>query len=71
MTSSGMFKPAVMNLPCPSSNEAEDGSIAALKRRAHDFAHQQTTCDDGQISYLESVEAHDYNTLMIVQMLAR
>jgi hypothetical protein len=35
-----------MNLPCPPSNQVEDGSIAALKRCMQDFAHQQTTHDD-------------------------
>jgi hypothetical protein len=61
----------VTNPLCPPSIKAEDGSIAALKRHAHDFTCQQMTHDDGWISYLESVEAHEYDTLMIVKMLAR
>jgi hypothetical protein len=35
----------VMNPPYYPSNPAEDGSIVALKRCTHDFAHHQTTHD--------------------------
>jgi hypothetical protein len=58
-----------MNPPCPPSNIAENGSIATLKRRAHDFAHQHMTCDDGQISYLESADNYEHDTLAIRRMI--
>jgi hypothetical protein len=56
---------------CPLSNTAEDGSIAALKRCAHDFADQQMSRDDERISYLEIAEEHDYDTLTLARMLAQ
>jgi hypothetical protein len=62
---------SVTNLPCPPSNAADDRSIATLKRHACDFVHQQMTHDDGQISYLEVAEEHDYDTLALAQMLAK
>jgi hypothetical protein len=59
-----------MNLPCPPSNIAEDGSIAALKRRAHDFTHQQTTHDGGTgTSYLESADDYKYNMMAIGRLI--
>jgi hypothetical protein len=61
----------VTNLLCPPSNTAENGSIATLKRRARDFANQQTTRDDRRISYLGIAEEHNYDTLMLARMLAQ
>jgi hypothetical protein len=53
----------VMNLPCPSSKQAVNRSIAALKRRAHDFmgqpqtsSDQQMTSDNAGPSYLEEAD---------------
>jgi hypothetical protein len=68
-----------MNPPCPSSKQAVNGSVAALKRRAHDFmgqprssGDQQTTCnDDTGLSYLENAEKNEYDTLVIGRMIAR
>jgi hypothetical protein len=60
-----------MNLPCPPSNKAEDGSIAALKRRAHDFMGRHRTDDDAGLSYLESADAYKYDTLAIGRLIAQ
>jgi hypothetical protein len=65
-------------LPCPSSKQAVDGSIAALKRHAHDFMgqprtsgeQQKTEDDDAGLSYLESTEKYEYDTLAIGRMIA-
>jgi hypothetical protein len=54
-----------MNLPCPPSNKAEDGSIAALKRHAHDFMGRHRTDDNAGLSYLESADAYKYDTLVL------
>jgi hypothetical protein len=69
---------AVTIQPCPSSKQAVDRSIAALKRRACDFmgqprssGEQQKTDDDAGLSYLESAEAYEYNTLTIGQMIMK
>jgi hypothetical protein len=56
---------------CPPSIKAEDSSIAALKRHAHEFVHQQMTRDDGQISYLESADAYEYDMLVIGRMIVQ
>jgi hypothetical protein len=61
----------VMDPLCHPSNIAEDGSIAALKRRAHDFMHQQTTCDNAGLSYLESADDYEYNMLAIGRMIVQ
>jgi hypothetical protein len=64
--------------PCPSSKQAVDRSVAALKRCACDFmgqlrssGDQQKTDDDAGLSYLESAEAYKYDTLAIGRMIAQ
>jgi hypothetical protein len=69
----------VMNLPCPSSKQAVDGSVAALKRCAYDFmgqprssGDQQMTCDDDAgPSYLENADKYEYDMLAISRMITR
>jgi hypothetical protein len=69
---SGKLSVDVTNSLCPPSNMAEDGSIVALKRCAHDFTHQQTTHDyDAGLSYLESADTYKYDTLAIGRMIAQ
>jgi hypothetical protein len=66
----GVYGEGVTDLLCPPSNVAEDGSIVALKRCAHDFKSQQTTLgDDSRMSYLESVDSNNYNMLAIGRMI--
>jgi hypothetical protein len=61
----------VMNLPCPSSKQANNRSTAALKRHACDFGDQQTTGNDNAgLSYLESVDNYKYDMLAIGRMIA-
>jgi hypothetical protein len=64
--------------PCPSSKQAVDGSVAALKRHTRDFmgqlqssGDQQKTDDDAELSYLESAETYKYDTLAIGRMIAQ
>jgi hypothetical protein len=42
-----------------------------LKRLARKHAHDQGSCDDIQISYLEDQEECDNNNLRLAQMLAK
>jgi hypothetical protein len=64
--------------PCPSSKQAVNGSVAALKRRTRDFmgqprssSDQQKTDDDAGLSYLESTDAYEYDTLAIGRMIVQ
>jgi hypothetical protein len=61
----------VTNPPCPLLNAAEKRSIAALKRRAHDFMGQQRTDDDAELSYLESTDNYKYDTLAVGRMIVQ
>jgi hypothetical protein len=62
----------VTNLPCPSAKQANNGSIAVLKRHTHDFRDQQMTGDDDTgISYLESVDNYEYDMLAIGRMIVQ
>jgi hypothetical protein len=45
--------------------------IAALKRCARDFADQQMTSDDAGLSYLESMDAYEYDSLAIGRLIAQ
>jgi hypothetical protein len=56
---------------CPSLEQAEDGSVAALKRCAHDFADQQMTSDKAGLSYLESVDINNYDSLAIRRLIVQ
>jgi hypothetical protein len=62
---------SVTDLPGPPSVQATSRSIAALKRHAREFAHDQTSQDDTRISYLEKLEEQDCDNLTLAQMLAR
>jgi hypothetical protein len=41
-----------------------------LKKLARHYTHDQGSCDDAQISYLESLEERDNDNLRLAQMLA-
>jgi hypothetical protein len=64
-SSTGTLSICVMNLPCPHSNKAEDRSIMALKRCAHDFACQQMTHD----SYDDDQEDEYYRDLLAISQM--
>jgi hypothetical protein len=57
--------------PCPSPKQAGSDKIAALKRCAHDFMGQPWSSDNAGLSYLESMEAYDYDTLAIGRLIAQ
>jgi hypothetical protein len=61
----------VTDLPCPSPKQTGSNKIVALKRCAHDFMGQQRTDDDAGLSYLESVDIYEYDTLAIGRMIAQ
>jgi hypothetical protein len=42
-----------------------------LKELAQQYARDQGSCDDVQISYLETLEDRDNDNLRLAQMLAR
>jgi hypothetical protein len=50
--------------------QTTEDKINTLKRLAQKYAHDQGSCDDIQISYLEIQEEHDNNNLRLAQMLA-
>jgi hypothetical protein len=41
-----------------------------LKKLARHYAHDRGSCDDIQLSYLETLEDRDNNNLRLAQMLA-
>jgi hypothetical protein len=44
--------------------------IEDLKQCTRRYAHDQGSCDDVQISYLETLEERDNDNLRLAQMLA-
>jgi hypothetical protein len=59
----------VTNPPCPSSKQANNGSIDALKRRSRDFSNQQMTSNEAGPLYLENTDTYKYDTLAISRMI--
>jgi hypothetical protein len=49
----------------------QDEKLKDLKKRAQQYARDLGSCDDIQISYLETLEDHDNDNLRLAQMLAR
>jgi hypothetical protein len=45
--------------------------LTDLKRHAQQYAHDRESCDNVQISYLETLEDSDNDNLRLAQMLAR
>jgi hypothetical protein len=60
----------VTDLPGPPLAQVNCKKIDALKRHAQEIARDLRSCDDVQISYLETLEERDNNNLRLVQMLA-
>jgi hypothetical protein len=52
------------------SLQIRDKKLQDLKKLAQHYARDQGSCDDVQISYLESLEEHDNDNLRLAQMLA-
>jgi hypothetical protein len=61
----------VTDLPGPPSVQTTNEKINNLKRRAQQYAHDQMSQDNIQISYLETLEEQDNDNLRLAQMLAR
>jgi hypothetical protein len=61
----------VTDLPGPPSAWTASEKLEDLKKRTQQYTRDQTSRDDVQISYLETLEDHNNNNLRLVQMLAR
>jgi hypothetical protein len=64
------FNLGVMDLRGPPLMQANGEKIDALKRCAQEIACDRRSCDDVQISYLETLEERDNDNLRLAQMLA-
>jgi hypothetical protein len=60
-----------MDLQGPPSERTQTEKLRDLKKLVQRYAHDQGSCDDVQISYLETLEDRDNDNLRLVQMLAR
>jgi hypothetical protein len=59
-----------MDLQGPPSVWTQDEKLKDLKRRTQQYTHDRGSCDDAQISYLETLEDRDNDNLRLAQMLA-
>ncbi len=59
-----------MDLQGPPSERTQTEKLMDLKKLARHYTHDQGSCDDAQISYLESLEERDNDNLRLAQMLA-
>jgi hypothetical protein len=57
--------------PSPPPKQTGSDKIAALKRRTRDFMGQPRSSDDVGLSYLESAEDYEYDTLAVRRMIAQ
>jgi hypothetical protein len=62
---------AVTDLPGPPSAQTAKEKLEDLKQHARRYARDQGSCDDIQISYLETLEGHNNDTLWLAQMIAQ
>jgi hypothetical protein len=60
-----------MDLQGPPSERTANEKLEDLKKCAQQYARDWGSCDDIQISYLESLEERDNDNLKLAQMLAR
>jgi hypothetical protein len=60
----------VTDLQGPPLERTQTEKLRDLKSLAHQYAHDQGSCDDIQISYLETLEDRDNDNLRLAQMLA-
>jgi hypothetical protein len=60
----------VTDLPGPPLEQTNCEKIDALKRCTQEIARDLRSCDDVQISYLETLEERDNDNLRLAQMLA-
>jgi hypothetical protein len=62
---------SVTDLQGPPSECTQTEKLRDLKKLAQHYARDRGSCDDVQISYLESLEEHNNNNLRLVQMISR
>jgi hypothetical protein len=60
----------VTDLQGPPSEHTQTEKLQDLKKLAQQYARDQGSCDDVQISYLETLEDRDDDNLRLAQMLA-
>jgi hypothetical protein len=60
----------VTDLQGPPSERTQSDKIRDLKSLAQQYARDQESCDDTQISYLEFVESEAEADLMLARMIA-
>jgi hypothetical protein len=61
---------SVTNLQGPPSEHTQTEKIRDLKSLAWQYARDRGSCDDIQLSYLETLEDRDSDNLRLAQMLA-
>jgi hypothetical protein len=65
------FVPFVTDLQGPPLERTQKEKLMDLKKLAQRYARDWGSCDDKQISYLETLEERDDDNLRLAQMLAR
>jgi hypothetical protein len=60
-----------MDLQGPPLERTQTEKLRDLKKLAQQYARDRGSCDDIQISYLESLEECDNDNLRLVQMISR
>jgi hypothetical protein len=70
VSASSSASDVVTDLQGPPSERMQAEKLRDLKKLARQYAHDPGSCDDIQISYLESLEERDNNNLRLAQMLA-
>jgi hypothetical protein len=61
----------VTDLQEPPSEHTQTEKLQDLKKLAQHYTRDRGSCDNVQISYLESLEEHDNDNLRLAQMVAR
>jgi hypothetical protein len=70
ITAGGCGSGCVTDLQGPPSERTQKEKLRDLKELAQHYTHDWGSCDDVQISYLESLEERDNDNLRLAQMLA-
>jgi hypothetical protein len=60
----------VTDLQGPPSERTQTEKLQDLKKLAQHYAHDQESCDNVQLSYLETLEDRNDDNLRLAQMLA-
>jgi hypothetical protein len=61
----------VTDLQGPPSERTQTEKLRDLKKLTQRYARDRGSCDDVQISYLESLEERDNDNLRLAQMISR